>query len=501
MRLDPWHLIAVRCRGRFLAAGLVAALAAAGCGAKEKSPYESVTKPPTVRLTQPRVRTIVRTVGQPSFIEAYERTSVYPKVTAYIDKWIVDIGDKVKKGDVLAKLFVPELVEDFATKKAIVTLDTEKVELAKKRVEVASANVKASAARLDEAKSILGKYEAEVVRWDTEVARLKREVQRGVVDPQILLESTNQSRSATASRDAAKATIRKAEAELFSDEAALAEAKVNVAVAQADVTVATSDAKRLEAWVGYLTLTAPYNGVIVARNANTFDFVLPATGDPTADARSPHLSPSGNAAPIYVVDRTDIVRIFVDVPEQDANYVQVGSKATVLARAYRDQPISASVTRTSWALNVKSRTLRAEIDLPNPGSRLLPGMYAYAKVHIERPGVLALPVSAITYTGDKTFCWLYENGRAARREVRTGISDGESIEVTDLQRSTASRVGDDWAPVTGSEKVILGDLSILADGGPVEIAPAAGEPKIASGSPEFEDRTVETASGALARAR
>ena len=86
--------------------------------------------------------------------------------------------------------------------------------------------------------------------------------------------------------------------------------------------------------MGYLTLTAPFDGVIVARNANTGDFVLPATGDPTAMTRSPYLSPGGGAAPIYVVDRTDVVRIFVDIPEQDANYVQIGTKATVLARAY-----------------------------------------------------------------------------------------------------------------------------------------------------------------------
>ena len=131
-----------------------------------------------------------------------------------------------------------------------------------------------------------------------------------------------------------------------------------------------------------------------------------------------------------MVDRTDIVRIFVDIPEQDANYVQIGTKATVLAKAYRDEPIPGTVTRTSWALNVKSRTLRAEIDLPNPGSQLLPGMYAYAKVIIERPGVRALPVAALTYSGDKTFCWTYEDGHAVRTEIQTGVSDGEWIEVT-----------------------------------------------------------------------
>ena len=99
-------------------------------------------------------------------------------------------------------------------------------------------------------------------------------------------------------------------------------------------------------------------------------------------------------------------------PNQDANDVQIGSKATVLVKAYRDEPISGTVTRTSWALNVKSRTLRAEIDLPNPGQQLLPGMYAYAKVITEHPNTLALPVTALSYSGEKTFCWVYKDGHA-----------------------------------------------------------------------------------------
>ncbi len=133
-------------RGRRLGALLLASLAASGCGHKEKSDYTSASKPPTVQLIHPEVRTIVRTVGQPSFIEAYERTSIYPKLTAYIEKWIVDIGDKVKKGDVLARLFVPETVEDFGTKKATVKLDEQRIALAKTMVEVAEADVKAAEA-------------------------------------------------------------------------------------------------------------------------------------------------------------------------------------------------------------------------------------------------------------------------------------------------------------------------------------------------------------------
>lgn len=462
-----------------LALILGAAVAVQGCHHEAKSHPESVAKPPSVRIITPETRKIVRVVGQPSFIESYERTSVYPKLTGYIEKWNVDIGDKVKKGEPLAILFMPELVEDFGTKKATVNLDKERVSLAKVWVEVAEADVKAAEARLEEAKAILAKYQSEVDRWQTEVKRLEHEVKRGVVDPQILLESTNQWKSAAAARDAAKATISKAEAELLSKKATLAKAKVDVSVAEADLEVAISEAKRIEAWVGYITLPAPYDGVIVARNANTGDFVQPSSGDPTAMERAPHLAPGGNAAPIYVVDRTDIVRIFVDIPETDANYVKVGTKANVLARAYRDELLEGSVTRTSWALNVKSRTLRAEIDLPNPGSQLLPGMYAYAKVIIEAPNVPALPVTALTHVGEKSYCWTYKDGKAVRTEVRTGISDGDWIEVTNFQRATASRTENPWKRTDGSEQVIVGDLSILADGAPVEVSQTPEAAKVA----------------------
>lgn len=485
----PRPPIARRPAGRpWLAIGL-AALATAGCGRKEESRYSSVAKPQVVRITKPEARKIIRTVGQPSFIESYERTSIYPKLTGYIEKWNVDIGDKVKKGDVLATLFVPELVEDFGTKKATVKLDEERIALAQKQVEVAQADVQAAQAELDESQAILGKYQAEVDRWDTEVKRLDREVKRGVVDPQVLLESTNQWKSSEAARDAAKATIEKSRADVLSRQAALAKAQVDVGVARADLAVAVSDAKRIEAWVGYITLAAPYDGIVVTRNANTGDFVYPSGGDPTALQRSPNLSPGGMAAPIYTVDRTDVVRVFVDIPEQDANFVQIGTKAHILARAFRDEPIAGSVTRTSWALNIKSRTLRAEIDLPNPEGQILPGMYAYARVIIERPNVLALPAAALVQSGDDTFCWTYRDGRAVRTDVRTGINDGDWYEVTNLQdsKSPESKAGGSWRPVDGAEQVILGDLSILADGAAVEVAkdaePKAEPEKVAEGPP------------------
>ncbi|HWB00270.1 MAG TPA: efflux RND transporter periplasmic adaptor subunit [Pirellulales bacterium] len=493
---------------------LAAIVAALGCHREPKAKVVRTSDDVKVRVTSPQKRNIVRVVGQPSFVESYERTSIYPKLTAYIEKWYVDIGDRVTRGQTLADLFVPEVEEDCKTKKATVDLNRQRVELAKKTVLVAQANVRSAEAQLKSAKSIWAQYDAQVVRWESQVDRLNREVQRGVVDPQILLESQNQARASAAARAAAEADITKAEADLESKKATLYEDEVAVAVAEANVEVATSDWKRLEAWVGYLKLYAPFDGVIVARNANTGDFILPATGDPSADHRAPDLSPNGTAAPVYVVDRTDVVRVFIDIPEHDANFVQVGTKASVLVKAFCDQPVLATVTRTSWALNMKSRTLRAEIDLPNTGSKvpddlpqatrdalahfklpktgrqILPGMYAYGKVIIERPGVLALPVAALSYSGDATYYWSYENGTAIQTEIQTGASDSQWIEVTNRRKrhrtqtsvhhvsapvdesATDVAVGFDddlWVPFTGREQAILGDLSILTDGAAVQL--------------------------------
>jgi multidrug resistance efflux pump len=481
---------------------LLVGLAAPGCHHEPDVEFPSETRRPTVRVIQPQIRKIVRVVGQPSFIESYERTSIFPKPTAYILNWLVDIGDKVKKVDVLAKLFAPELVEELETKKAAVVLDQERIALAKEVVEVAKADVAAAAARLKEAEEILEKYEAEVVRWDTEVKRLQRQVARVVVNSLVLFESTNQLESSIAARDQAKATIKRAKAELISAQATLAKDEVDVRVAEAALKVAESEERYAQAWVDYLTLTAPFPGVIFARNANTYDFVLPTTGDPTAFYLSPDISPGSTAAPIYVVDRLDIVRIFVDIPERDANFVRVGTKATVLARAFRDKELPATVTRVSWALNQKSRTLRAEIDLRNPESQLLPGMYAYVKVIIERPGVQALPLDALTYNADQALCWLYEGGRAVRTEVETGINDDQWIEVTNRRTPVPPGEPRDtvpWTPIDGTEQVVLGDLSGLADGARVDVAPETAGTKLPSEAPAPLKQPPQPAAGPTPR--
>ncbi len=285
----------------------------------------------------------------------------------------------------------------------------------------------------------------------------------------------------------------KAEADLLADEAKLARAEVNVAVARADLAVAESEAKRLEAWVGYLKLLAPYDGIIVARNANTWDFVLPSTGDPTAVDRAPDLSPSGQAAPIYVVDRTDIVRIFVDVPERDANYIHIGSEARVKVWAYRDEWLPASRDAHSPGPST-SRAGRCvpRSTCPIPAARSCRGCTPTARSSSSAPMSGRCPKSAITHAGGKSFIWRYDNGHAVRTEIQTGVSDGEWIEVTNRHVKSKSPGKEQWVPIEASEQVLMGSkLSTLTDGGPVRL----GKSPVPTGEESKDSSSDETGGG------
>ena len=217
----------------------------------------------TVPVIQPRVRNIVRVVTRPSVIESYERASIQSKLTAYIEKWNVDIGDKVRKGDVLASLFVPELLEDSATKQARVVLAKQRVKLARELVIGAEADL-AVASPGERGPSALTKYQAQVDRWAAEVTLLQREVDRGVVDPKVLAESRAQWKSSTAALDSAKAAIATTEAETHPKQVAVKKAALDVQVARADLNVAVSEANRLRAWTSYLRTTPPFDGIVAS---------------------------------------------------------------------------------------------------------------------------------------------------------------------------------------------------------------------------------------------
>ena len=184
---------------------------------------------------------------------------------------------------------------------------------------------------------------------------------------------------------------------------------------------------------------------MVARNVNTGDFVQPASGDQSTP-RSDQRSSGSRGKPLYVVARTDKVRIFLDVPEMEAAGVHVGNKAWVTIEADDSTEFPAEVIRTSWALSAKNRTLRAEIDIPNPGGCILPNMYAYGKMEVKRPGVWTVPLEAVVELGNQTSCYEYREGKAVLLAVQRGLDDGAWVELA------RKRVKGEWVPLDGSGK-------------------------------------------------
>jgi multidrug efflux pump subunit AcrA (membrane-fusion protein) len=401
-----------------------------------------------VATVKPERRTIRRTVGQPGYIQAFEQTQVVAKVPGYVEKWNVDIGDRVRKGDVVAELWVPELAAELKLK-------DEQVRQAEKALAMARAQVATAKAQVEEAKAGIARAEANRNYWRSQSERMARLARgSGVVDKQSEEETANQLRSAAAALTEAAAKVESARGNQAEKEAAKDKA-------EADVRAAGADRQRVAALAGYATLRAPYDGVVTERNVNAGQFVQPATG-----ARGDVL---------FLVERTDPVRVFVAVPEADAVWVGVGAPARVRVQALLGQEFSGKVTRTAWSLNSTTRTLRTEIDLPNPDGRLRPGMYAYATVSGEYRDVLALPASAVVTQGDvnagyQTFCYVVEYGKVRRTPIDVGARNEELVEVLKKQTKPA-RPGDGprWEPFTGEEEVVKGDLSGLKDGQAVEV--------------------------------
>jgi RND family efflux transporter MFP subunit len=421
-------------------------LAGAGCDHSSKGAPNTKgeaaagQQPVTVTVVSPQRASIRRTIRQPGTIQAFEQTPIFAKIAGYVQKWHVDIGDQVRQGDLLAELSVPELVEELKLKEEV-------VKQARGAYEVARARVATAAALVEEARAGLQRAAANQQRWQLEYDRIAKLI--GVIDEQTKIEHWRQLQSAVA-------TGKEAEAKVESARAALQEGEAVQNKAQVDIGAAEADRGRVAALLGYARLTAPFDGVVTRRTINTGDFVQAPT--------------SGKGEPLFVVERRDMMRIFVAVPETDAVWVSKGAAARVRVQALQRQEFVSEVVRTSYALDRTARTLLAEIDLSNPQDRLRPGMYASANITVEHPNVLTLPVSAVVTQGDvlqgyQTYCCLVEDGKVRRCLIEFGARDGQRVEVVKKQAKSA-RSGEPgvWEDFTEADQVILNNPGALSDG-------------------------------------
>ncbi len=441
-----------------------------GCHSSSNGDGPKVNLSPQVKVANPEVRKIVRTVEQPGLILSYEKTAVYPKISGYVKKWYVDIGDRVKKGDPLLDLDVPDLQEELEQKKTMVKLDEAAVEQAEKWVLVTKSNVVTAESAIKEAESNVKRYQADVERWRSEYNRTVEMVKLTVLTPQHQDEAFKQLTSSTAIYEAAENAVKTRQGQRDSAAAAIEKAKADLAAAKAKVAVSKSDQKRVRALLSYTNVTAPYDAIVSDRNVNMGDFVTPAAGDPTRGSQASGQS-STHSTPLYVLIRSDILMFVVGVPETDAPYVRAGSKAVLRVQALAGQEFDAKVTRVAWSLNNENRTLRAEIHLVNPDPSLRPGMYAYGSILIERNDVMAVPLNAVIAIGNQSciYC-VVPGGKAVKTPVMLGVSDGTWIEVRKKKIASIGTIGPQWLAFNGREDVVVSaNLSALIDGQAVTV--------------------------------
>jgi RND family efflux transporter MFP subunit len=388
-----------------------------------------------VEVVRPERHTVRRSEGEPGELQAFETTAIHARVPGYVKTWTVNIGAHVKKGQVLAELSVPELEADVHQKKAAVAQAVAKHKLAAATVKVADANTTGADAKLVEARASLKRAEADLVFSQSQMTRVTELTSQSAVTESFLDETRSKLRSAESAVAEIQARIKTAEAGVIQAHAALDQAHADLGAAAAAVDVAKEDARRAEALFGYARIEAPFDGIVTQRNVDTGALIQPGVDQP----------------PLYMIARSDIITIWVAMPERIAPAVNPGDRAEVTLQAVPGRIIEGKVTRISWALNPKVRTLRAEIDIPNPDAKLQPGLYAYATVIAEEhPHVLTVPATAVVSEQGKHYCVAVVAGKAVRRPIQVGLSDGMRTEVV--------------SGLEGSEAVVKANAASLTDG-------------------------------------
>ena len=258
-------------------------------------------------------------------------------------------------------------------------------------------------------------------------------VKGGKIDTQTLDETRNQAKAAGATQAEAAARVTSAEVGVIKAEADRDKAKADVTAVEARRDVAKADAGRVDALRGYTHIKAPFDGVITRRTISPGDLVA-------ADGKKA----------LFAVARIDPVRVVVAVSEADAGLVEVGQEVKVTVLAASAVPASGKVVRSSWALEAGSRTLRTEVDLPNPHGKLRPGMFVSAKLTVEMPVGWVVPAAAVGKATDEPVVFLAENGNAVRVAVQPLRGDGQFTQVARYKRPGAG----EWTEFTGEEKVV-----------------------------------------------
>lgn len=339
---------------------------------------------PTVRTLSATEDNQPMTLTLPGQTEAFDHADIFARATGYIAERRVDIGSRVKKGDLLVRIAAPDLDQQ---------------------------------ARQAEAQ--LGQFQAQlaVARADVEQARAN-----------VTLANATDARTSTLAGQgwASKQNADQTRAGMLTATAALTAADAKVKVAEANITAQQAKVDRLRTLTTFENVVAPFDGFVTARMVDVGDLVH-------AD--------SGGGTPLFSIDSTNILRVSVQVPQSAAVGIQDGVQARVRVAQMPDRMFDGTVSRSSVALRSSVRTLDTEVDVKNPDGILRPGLYVAVTFAVPRthPRV-TVPSEALIFDATGTRVAVVQpddtvqlrpitiaRDLGTRLELRTGLKSGETV--------------------------------------------------------------------------
>jgi RND family efflux transporter MFP subunit len=386
-------------------------LCSAGCSRTEQSEKtRQIDSPPVVAVAVAARQDLSRNEVLSAEFRPFQEIDVHAKVAGYIKKIYVDVGDHVKAGQTLAVLEIPEMADELT---------------------LATAGRSRSTAQVQEQKEELGRAQAA-----HEGAHLVYQRLADVIKAQPKLVAQQEV-------DDARAKDQVAEAAVSAAKAALAAAEQQVAVSQANVSKTTT-------MNAYAQITAPFAGVITKRYADTGAMIPAGT------------TSSSNAMPVVKLAEISLLRLILPVPESVVPHIRVGERVQVRVNAL-GRTFEGKVSRFASSVALATRTMETEVDVPNPGQTLVPGMYAEAVLTLERrAGALTVPLQAVNAG---TVYLVDAAHRIESRAVKVGIETPDQAEIL--------------------EGLNPGDLVVVAGRG--ELRPGQTvQPKVTGGAPVKE---------------
>jgi multidrug efflux pump subunit AcrA (membrane-fusion protein) len=389
---------------------------------------------PVVNVVEVKRSDPVSQLLLPGNITPLTEASIYARASGYLTRRLVDIGDRVRRNELMAVIEAPDLDQQVAQARAAVSQAEQQLAQAQSTLEQARANL-----------------ELQRATWD----RYKILVERGAIARQ--------------DADTQLATFKTAQATVGADEANVRAAKANL--------------DRVIALQSFEQLRAPFDGIVTARNVDVGAFIS-AQGGSTGGGLGTSAAgvSSGNAGELFRVAQIDRLRILIDLPQTQTPDVRVGQRADVIVQEYPNRQFPGTLTRTASALDPASRTMTTEIQLPNPARILLPGMYAQVQISSHRTNPpLLVPGDSIVSEANGLHVAVVQGPPPAKQGQVKNIGDSRwRVHLQSVQ------VGRDYGAQTeitsglqGGEFVIVNPSDVVHEGARVaaQLAPAGAPSK------------------------